>query len=358
MNDKPVSKTRGGPLESPQAKSTGGNPGLRRSLKTPEHSIVANLVNGAIETVCKAASIPHFPASVGLRVFIFRRADKKLVCTHYYAERDPAEPVGLTIPMTKERADWAIVRAIKEGPNFAFQKVDAKRQQRSAKETGVSPSIKSVLAARIHNPDRSIWGVVDFDAFSQGGCDRLATEAAQVAICDLARHLGLLFSIEDQGAGPTQPERPQKAGRPKCFIVHGRNDSMKGELKNYLQNTLDLGEPVILHEQPAMGRTIIEKFEQEAQNVDLVFVLLTPDDLVASGDEENSIKRRARQNVIFEMGYFFAKLQRLTGRVFLLSQGGVELPSDISGIIYVDISRGIKAAGEELRQELRPWLKC
>ena len=39
---------------------------------------------------------------------------------------------------------------------------------------------------------------------------------------------------------------------------------------------LDL-EPVVLHEQPNQGRTIIEKFEEYAQ-VGFAVVLLTPDD--------------------------------------------------------------------------------
>jgi predicted nucleotide-binding protein len=66
--------------------------------------------------------------------------------------------------------------------------------------------------------------------------------------------------------------------KPKIFIVHGHDTSSKLELKNYLQNSLGLGEPIILHEQPNLGQTIIEKFEQTAINIDLVFVLLTPDD--------------------------------------------------------------------------------
>lgn len=33
-----------------------------------------------------------------------------------------------------------------------------------------------------------------------------------------------------------------------------------------------------------------------------------------------------------------------------------KLPSDISGIMYIDISESIKQAGELLRRELREWL--
>jgi len=140
------------------------------------------------------------------------------------------------------------------------------------------------------------------------------------------------------------------------FIVHGHDDKTKLELKNYIQNRLKLGEPIILHEQPSLGRTIIEKFEEETKNIDLAFVLLTPDDTGAIVSDPNSIKRRARQNVIFEMGYFYGKLQRQQGKVVLLYKGNLELPSDISGVIYIDISNGIEAAGEEIRQELSTYI--
>lgn len=70
----------------------------------------------------------------------------------------------------------------------------------------------------------------------------------------------------------------EAASGPKCFIVHGHDDKAKLDLKNYLQNTLKFPEPLVLHELPSIGKNIIEKFEDYAKDVDLVFVLLTPDD--------------------------------------------------------------------------------
>ena len=63
---------------------------------------------------------------------------------------------------------------------------------------------------------------------------------------------------------------------PNAFIVHGNDNDTKLELKNYLQNVLKLSEPIILHEQPNLGRTIIEKFEDYAMQSNLAFILLTP----------------------------------------------------------------------------------
>ena len=140
---------------------------------------------------------------------------------------------------------------------------------------------------------------------------------------------------------------------PNIFIVHGHNDTLKYELKNYLQNTLGLPRPIILHEQPNMGRTLIQKFEDYAYCSNLAFILLTPDDKLSNPDDSNGDKRRARQNVILELGFFLGILGRETGRVILLHVGPLELPSDLSGVTYIDVSNGIEAAGEEIRRELK-----
>lgn len=136
------------------------------------------------------------------------------------------------------------------------------------------------------------------------------------------------------------------------FIVHGHNEIVKLSLKNYLQNTLNYPEPIILHEQPNFGRTLIEKFEETSADSSIVFVLLTPDDIVVAKEGSNDERRRARQNVIFEMGYFLGALGRRSGRVILLYCGPLELPSDLSGVTYIDISNGIESAGEEIRREV------
>lgn len=63
-------------------------------------------------------------------------------------------------------------------------------------------------------------------------------------------------------------------------------------------------------------------------------MLLTFDDL---GNEKNkpSKNNRARQNVILELGYFIGKIGRKN--VMPLYEIGVELPSDISGILYTPL---------------------
>ena len=49
------------------------------------------------------------------------------------------------------------------------------------------------------------------------------------------------------------------------------------------------------------------------------------------------MQSRARQNVVFEMGYFMALLGR--ERVMLLLQDGVEEPSDLKGVVYTALDK-------------------
>jgi CheY-like chemotaxis protein len=138
----------------------------------------------------------------------------------------------------------------------------------------------------------------------------------------------------------------------QTLIVHGHDNETKLAVKNYLQNRLQLPEPIILHEQPNLGRTLIEKFEDYSAEADLAFVLLTPDDRLATSKTKEDDRRRARQNVILELGFFLGMLGRSSGRVFLLYKGSLELPSDLSGVIYLNIDNGIDSVGEQIRLEI------
>jgi predicted nucleotide-binding protein len=119
------------------------------------------------------------------------------------------------------------------------------------------------------------------------------------------------------------------------FVVHGHDEAVKQSVARFVEK-LDLL-PVILHEQPNKGRTVIEKFEAHSE-VGFAVVLLTPDDVGSVASAPGKSQPRARQNVILELGYFIGKLSR--ARVCALYVEGVELPSDIHGVVYVRYDDG------------------
>lgn len=119
------------------------------------------------------------------------------------------------------------------------------------------------------------------------------------------------------------------------FLVHGHDTALLNQVARFLEST---GLKVtVLQEEPNRGQTIIEKFEQHA-DVGFAVVLLTGDDLGRpAGSSKLQVKARARQNVIFELGYFIGRLGR--ARVCALYENGVELPSDFYGVLYVSADR-------------------
>jgi hypothetical protein len=121
----------------------------------------------------------------------------------------------------------------------------------------------------------------------------------------------------------------------KIFLVHGHADEVKQTVAEFMRS---LGlEVIILHEEANEGQTIVEKFEKHA-NVGFAIVLLTPDDFGRSAKHPDKTQLRARQNVILELGIFIGKLGRK--RVCPLYVDGVELPSDIHGVLYVPYDQG------------------
>ena len=136
-------------------------------------------------------------------------------------------------------------------------------------------------------------------------------------------------------------------------MVHGHDSELKTDVERFLH---EIGlEPVVLHRQPDEGATIIEKFEKHA-DVGYAFVLLTPDEVAFTADQENlpegqrKTERRARPNVIFEFGYFVGRLGR--PRVCCLHKGDVSIPSDLDGLVYKKIGASIDEQALSIIREL------
>lgn len=132
----------------------------------------------------------------------------------------------------------------------------------------------------------------------------------------------------------------------KIFIVHGHDEKLKQSVARIIEKQGI--EAIILSEQANKGRTIIEKFE-DYSDVNGAICLFTSDD-IGKAKKDSADKSRARQNVVLETGYFMGKLGR--NHVVILADNGIEMPSDLSGVVYtnteswkIDLLKELKAIG-------------
>lgn len=137
--------------------------------------------------------------------------------------------------------------------------------------------------------------------------------------------------VESSGSTETRLQLPTSK---KIFIVHGHDGEARETVARFVSN---IGfDPVILHEQANLGRTVIEKVEANSE-VGFAVVLLTPDDLGRSAKASEN-EPRARQNVLLELGYFIGKLGR--NKVCALRRGEVSIPSDFAGVVWQEMDSG------------------
>jgi predicted nucleotide-binding protein len=161
--------------------------------------------------------------------------------------------------------------------------------------------------------------------------DEVVSELAEVALPE-----PVLSQPSQEPASASLPSvsANKKLGEP-IFVVHGHARGILHETVRVLERGTGR-EIIVLHEQANAGRTILEKFENYAADTSFAVVLLTADDqggLRAGAD----MNLRGRQNVIFELGFFFGKLGR--DRVAVLLEENVEKPSDIEGLVYITLDK-------------------
>lgn len=213
------------------------------------------------------------------------------------------------------------------------------------------------LFTTIEIANRSRSGIYGRDSLRKS-LDQTAKELRE----DIEYHVNNLVSLIERldvfqespsisHASITSGQR-QAVANDRVFIVHGHDNEAKLSVARFVEK---LGlTAVILHEQSSQGRTIIEKFESHA-DAGYAVILLTPDD-EGKSKSSSELKDRARQNVVFEHGYFIGRFGRR--HVCALVKGNVEIPSDLQGIVYVamddrdgwhlKLAREMKAAGMEV----------
>lgn len=155
-----------------------------------------------------------------------------------------------------------------------------------------------------------------------------AVQILQSAIKWLHEEIGDVAATPVATPAHAKPKQSQK-----IFIVHGHDDGARQTVARFIER---IGfEAVILSEQANQGRTIIEKIEAHGE-VGFAVVLLTPDDV--GGKTLESLRPRARQNVLLELGYFIASLGR--ERVCTLAKGDLEIPTDFAGVVWESLDDG------------------
>jgi predicted nucleotide-binding protein len=207
-------------------------------------------------------------------------------------------------------------------------------------------------------------------AFAGGGPDPLPVQVAEFRD-DIQRDIRRLTSIIERlplFESPLEAASASPAAAPaalRVFVVHGHNESARLAVVRFLENTSTNFSVQVLSEAVNQGRTIIEKFEAEAGLATFAVVVLTGDDeggpKVSTMPSTGKVPTdkwhlRGRQNVVLELGYFFGKLGR--GKVVILYEEGVELPSDVQGIAYIPLDdnggwmlkleKELRAAGHHL----------
>ena len=170
--------------------------------------------------------------------------------------------------------------------------------------------------------------------------------SAVAIISSMIKEINEYWPDENQVTIPvmSQTQGTDHTATKKVFVAHGRDEAAKESVARFLQK---VGlEPVILSELPARGQTIIEKFKSNS-DVRFAVALLTPDD-AGSRRGETEPKPRARQNVIFELGFFIGSLGR--DKVCALTKGEPEIPSNYAGVEYISLDESggwqMKLVGE------------
>lgn len=129
----------------------------------------------------------------------------------------------------------------------------------------------------------------------------------------------------------------------ELFIVHGYDDAMTHDVAHVFAV---LGfKPIILRDMPHKGRTVIEELvgADEDSNASFAVILLSPEDMAYQKDDPHPrlhARPRARQNSIFELGYFIGKLGRENVVIIHKKEEDFEMLSDYSGVAYITYDNG------------------
>lgn len=139
-------------------------------------------------------------------------------------------------------------------------------------------------------------------------------------------------------------ESLEKEGAPYIFIGHGRT-RLWARVQVFLEHELGL-RTASYESESRVGESIVPVLEHLLNQAAFAVLLLTSEDEMAQGT------KRARQNVIHEIGLFQGRLG--FQRVVLLKQEGIEEFSNVAGLQYIAFDGDkIEGAFYELQRVLQ-----
>ena len=142
-----------------------------------------------------------------------------------------------------------------------------------------------------------------------------------------------------------EPDIPPEP--PKAFIAHGGKSAKLNKLRSFLEA---LGvEPLVVEVEPSEGRLTEEQVDKYMKQADCAIILATYGHL----EDVKTRKKHPRLNVVDELG----RCRKVfPDRTILLLEKGVDLPSNVSGVIRERFTKqNMEDALIKLAKELRTF---
>ena len=153
----------------------------------------------------------------------------------------------------------------------------------------------------------------------------------------------LQYMIEVRTNLNSELMKEEKSRPNRIFITHGRSSDWH-ELQAHVEKVLKL-ETLELAQEPSLGFTVLQKLDEASNRCGYAVIVMT-------GDDEIGEEVRARENVLHEIGFFQGKYG--LRNVILLHEDGVNIPSNIQGLVYIGFPKGmIRATFGKLQNELQ-----
>lgn len=152
------------------------------------------------------------------------------------------------------------------------------------------------------------------------------------------------FILELQSNSRIGENKLEVEKKRKIFISHGRSVEWY-KVQAYIEKDLNIPS-LELAQEPNLGRTVLQKLNEEAEKCSVAVIVMTGDDMAVDGEI------RARENVMHEIGFFQGKYG--LSNVVLLHEAGVNIPSNIHGLVYIGFPKDtIDATFGALMRELK-----